>query len=98
MENKSLRVFGIELLLLISLVSTAVSVSAQSVPETIDFVKIDGDIVSPNDVIKVERGSSGDTGVEINIRFAASADAKGLRAEAVLQGYEHGSLRGETEL
>ena len=98
MENKSLRVFGIVLLLLISLVSTAVSVSAQSVPVTIDFVKIDGDIVSPNDVIKVERGSSGDTGVEIKIRFAASADAKDLRAEAVLQGYEHGSLRGETEL
>ena len=94
--ERSLRTIGIALLVILSLIGATVSVSA--VPVSIDFVKIDGDTVDPSDVVKVERGSSGDTGVRIKIRFAAAADAKDLRAEAVLQGYEHGSIRGETDL
>ena len=92
----SLKVFGIVLLLVLSLIGSAVSVSA--VPVSIDWVKIDGDIVQPGEVVKVERGASGDTDVEIKIKFAASADAENLRAEAVLQGYEHKTIRGETEM
>ncbi len=94
--ERSLKTIGIALLLILSLVGAVISVSA--VPVSIDFVKINGDEVGPNDVVKVERGSNGDTGVKIKIRFAAAADAKDLRAEAMLQGYEHGSIRGETDL
>lgn len=97
---KNATVFGVLLLLLLSLVSAATvsaEISTGAVPLSIDQVKINGDRVEPNDRLVVERSAEGKTKVDISLKLSAQEDVDDFRVEArLLSGYEHESIRDES--
>ncbi|MBW3014673.1 hypothetical protein KY335_05545 [Candidatus Woesearchaeota archaeon] len=95
METKKTAVFGVLALLVFSIVAlVSLSATVSAVPVAVDFVKIDGDIVSGNEVIEVDRN----TDLDIKVKLLALANAEDVRVEAMIQGFEHGVISDESDI
>ena len=85
MIGKKIKTYSAFLLLLISLVALSGVVSALNAD--IDWVKVDGDLVSPglNDVQDLEK----DNEFEVRVHVVAFEDIDNVEIEAMLSGYDH---------
>lgn len=95
METKKTAVLGILALLVFSIVAlVSLSATVSAVPVAVDFVKIDGDIVSGNELIEVDRN----TNLDIKVKLLALANAEDVRVETMIQGFEHGVISDESDI
>src|SRR3970040_1114528 len=90
--NSKLKKFGVFVLLLLQLAIVATTVTA--LPVSVDWIKINGDVIESGERLEVER--SGD--LDIKIKFEALADEENIRAEAFIQGFEHRLIFDETPI
>ncbi len=79
------KLFSVFALLIISAI--ALSGVAAALPAVIDSVKVDGTVLSPSDVNKlnVERGEE----IEIKVAIIATGDSQDVEIEAFITGYEY---------
>lgn len=95
METKKTAVFGVLALLVFSIVAlVSLSATASAVPVAVEFVKIDGDIVSGNEIVEVDRN----TDLDIKVKLLALGNAEDVRVEAMIQGFEHGVISDESDI
>ena len=81
------KLFGLLALFLVIASVLAGIAAAADVPVTIDAIKIDGDIVLPDGVnrLNIVRGEE----IEIKVIFTANASAENVQIEAEINGYEY---------
>ncbi|MBD3259923.1 putative S-layer protein [Candidatus Woesearchaeota archaeon] len=80
------------MVLLLSLVAATVTVNA--VPIAVDFVKLDGDIISTDEVIEVDRN----TDLNLKVKVIGLADADDIRLSAEIHGFEHGVITDASDI
>jgi hypothetical protein len=92
MNRGKLRNFGMILALLVAVFALSGSVSA--INATIDFVKVDGDLMTTglNNVQDLEK----DNTFEVRVKVTALADLKNVEVEAMMSGYDHNDRVTET--
>ncbi|MBW3014674.1 hypothetical protein KY335_05550, partial [Candidatus Woesearchaeota archaeon] len=81
----------ITLMLLVFAVFAAVP-STEAVGILFDTVKINGDTITEDEIISVER----DSDLDIRLRILGLDDVENLRIEALVSGYEYEQIRDST--
>ncbi len=92
MKQNLFRTGTLLALLLLSIVALTVQVAA--LPVSVEWIKINGDIVESGERLEVERSQI----LDVKVKFTALADAENIRAEAFIQGYEHRLIIDETPI
>lgn len=92
MVSNKLKVFGVLMVLLLSLVAVTVTVNA--VPIAVDFVKLDGDIISTDEIVEVDRN----TDLNLKVKVIGLADAEDIRLSAEIHGFEHGVITDASDI
>jgi uncharacterized membrane protein len=92
MISNKIKVFVVLMVLLLSML--AVVATVQAVPVAVDFVKLDGDIISTDEVIEVDKNSD----LNLKVKVLGLADAEDIRLSAEIHGFEHGVITDASDI